>query len=162
DPLRRAIIRELIAWQVNDLLAETERRLQEERIASVDDVRRFTAPLVGFGPEMCRLKTELEAYLREVVYRHDQVLRMAHKGQTILGVLFGWFAARPQLLPGRHLRRWVDAPAALLRNESSTPPQARTLRAESLERVVVDYLAGMTDRFAQQEFRRLFQPDGDQ
>jgi dGTPase len=162
DPLRRAIIRELIAWQVNDLLVDTERRLQEERIRSVDDVRRSTAPLVGFGPELCRLKTELEAYLREVVYRHDQVLRMAHKGQTILRALFGWFAARPELLPGRHLRRWVDAPAALLRTELSAPAQTRVLTGESLERVVVDYLAGMTDRFAQQEFRRLFQPDGEQ
>jgi dGTPase len=162
DPLRRAIIRELIAWQVNDLLAETERRLREGHIQGLEDVRRSTSPLVGFGPELCGLKTELEGYLREVVYRHDQVLRMAHKGQTILRALFAWFAARPELLPQRHLRRWIDAPTALLRGEPSTPAQAHSLPGESLERVVVDYLAGMTDRFAQQEFRRLFQPDGDQ
>jgi dGTPase len=158
DVFRAAVIRELIAWQVADLIDETGRRLDGQRIVTLADVRACSTPIVAFGQELMTLKTELESFLNERVYRHHRVLRMAAKGQAILRRMFAELVGRPDLLPERYLARWVDAPPALLRRRRTTvvPQEA------SLERIVADYLAGMTDRFARQEYLRLFHPDGDQ
>jgi dGTPase len=150
DSLRTAVIRELIAWQVSDLIQETERRIRESGVDSALAVRRCTGLLVGFSPELLALKTAHERFLQERVYHHHQILRMAEKGNRFLRELFRAFVARPELLPERHLRRWSDAPLRL----SDLPG----MRRHPLEVVVADYLAGMTDRFAQQEYRRLFLP----
>lgn len=157
DGFRTAVIRELIAWQVTDLIAETERRLAAHKVGTVADVRACAAPLVGFGPDLMALKVNLERFLHERVYRHYRVVRMATKGEAVLNRLFGAFVEKPELLPDRYLARWTGAPAAVLRRGRPTvvPQDA------SLERVVADYLAGMTDRFARQEYLRLFHPDGD-
>jgi dGTPase len=157
DSFRAAAIRELIAWQVNDLIAETGRRLATAAVQSVKDVRTITSPLVGFCPELMTLKLDLERFLHERVYRHHRVLRMAAKGKNILNRLFQEFASRPELLPDRHLARWSRCPAAVLRRA----PVSVIPREDSIERVVVDYLAGMTDRFAREEYLRLFHPDTD-
>lgn len=158
NPFRTAVVRELLAWQVTDLLDETARRL--ESVRSVDEVRATVAPLVGFTPEMARLKAGLERFLRERVYQHHRVLRMTANGKRILAALFTEYARSPELLPEKHLRRWTGADAVI------GPPPAGWVTAArhpvgSLERVVGDYLAGMTDRFAQQEYRRLFLPSID-
>jgi len=150
---RRTILRELIAWQVTDLIAETERRLSAFRIKSIADVRSSAEPLVAFGPELRTLKGELETFLRKQVYRHPRVQSMAIKGERLLTALFAEFASHPELLPVTHLRRWEGAA------ESSNLPQVA--REPRIERIVADYLAGMTDRFARQEYLRLFHPEGD-
>jgi dGTPase len=129
-------VRALIDWQVGDLLEHTRRRLRAARVRSVDDVRHAPGPLVGFGPEVEGLKAELEEFLHRRVYRHYRVQRMAVKGGRILEELFAEFCQRPQLLPERYSRRIQGGP----------------------ERVVCDYVAGMTDRYAQDEYLRLFQP----
>jgi dGTPase len=154
---RAAVIRELIAWQVADLIDETERRLRNNEIRDVAGVRACRAPLVGFGPELMALKVELERFLHERVYRHHRVMRMAAKGKMVLQRLYDEFVTRPEHLPDRHLARWAGAPAAVRRRAlpAVVPVEA------SLERVVADFLAGMTDRFARQEYLRLFHPDGD-
>jgi dGTPase len=104
------------------------------------------------------LKREFGRFLNERVYRHQKVLCMAARGKTILGRLFGEFVARPDLLPDRHQARWTGAAEPVLhRAGPSVVP-----REASLKRVVVDYLAGMTDRFARREYLRLFRPDGGQ
>jgi len=157
EPFRAAVIRELIAWQVADLIEETERRIAANCIQTTADVRTCPAPLVGFGPELLELKLELERFLHERVYRHHRVLRMAEKGKTLLQHLFAEFVAKPGLLPERFLAHWAGAPARVL---TSARP-AVFPREALLERVVADYLAGMTDRFARQEYVRLFHPDGD-
>jgi dGTPase len=159
DPFRRAVVRELIAWQVSDLIAETERRIAGLGPQSVADVRRYEAPLVGFGAELLRLKHDLEAFLRQRVYRHHLVQRMAAKGRRFLREMYTEFVRAPELLPERHLRRWEGA-EGVLRPPPRGPAHARS-RVSGLERVVADYLAGMTDRFARQEYLRLFHPDGD-
>src|SRR5262249_34811202 len=157
DVCLASALRALVAWQVVDLIDETGRRLDAHRIVTMADVRACPTPIVGFGAELMALKTELESFLHERVYRHHRVLRMAAKGQAILKRMFVEFVARPDLLPERYLARWVDAPPALLRRRRTTVvPQEG-----SLERIVADYLAGMTDRFARQEYLRLFHPDGD-
>jgi dGTPase len=132
-----AVVRALIDWQVTDLLFETQRRLQAERIQSMADVRACPTLLVGPSPEVRGLKEELEAFLHERVYRHHRVMRMAMKGQRLLDQMFTEFCRVPCLLPDRYQKR---------------------VEKNGLQRVVCDYLAGMTDRFAQDEYLRLFQP----
>jgi len=132
-----AVVRALIDWQVSDLLEQTQLRLREERIRSVEDVRRARKLLVCPGAEVRALKAELEDFLHRHVYQHHRVMRMAHKGSRFLQQLFEEYRRHPQQLPERYAKR---------------------AQATSLDRTVCDYLAGMTDRYAQDEFLRLFQP----
>jgi dGTPase len=131
------VVRALIDWLVGDLLEHTARRLRQERIRSVKDVRAYAGVLVGPGPEVKELQNELEAFLHRRVYRHHRVQRMAVKGERFVKALFAEFCRTPHLLPERYSRRIGDA---------------------APERVVCDYVAGMTDRYAQDEYLRLFQP----
>jgi dGTPase len=159
-PLRVAVVRELLAWQVTDLLEETAQRLAVANVRSVDDVRAATRPLVGFTPGVQRLKAELERFLRERVYKHHRVLRMTANGKRILKALFAEYARSPELLPEKHLRRWTGASGVIGPPPPDWVTAART-PLDCLERVVGDYLAGMTDRYAQQEYRRLFLPSAE-
>jgi dGTPase len=137
ESFQPTVVRMLIAWQVGDLLEQTRQHLRQERIAAIEDVRRFPEALVGPGPEVRRLKAELEAFLHRRVYQHYRVQRMAVKGARIVRMLFDEFCRTPQLLPPRYSRR-IDG--------------------HSPERVVCDYVAGMTDRYAEEEYLRLFHP----
>jgi dGTPase len=138
DQFQPTVVRALIDWQVGDLLEHTLARLRQERIGSVADVRGHPGPLVGPGPEMRSLKAQLEEFLRGRVYRHHRVQRMAVKGGRVVRALFDELCRVPELLPERYRRRAGD---------------------ERPERTVCDYVAGMTDRYAQDEYLRLFQPD---
>ncbi len=137
EQLQATVVRALIDWQVNDLLEQTRRNLAAEKIGSVDDVRKCTRLIVQPSAEVLALKAELEAFLHQRVYRHHRIARMAAKGQRMLVAMFDEFCRKPNQLPQRYL-----------------------LRAEAtfLQRAVCDYLAGMTDRYAQDEYSRLFQP----
>jgi dGTPase len=132
-----AVVRALIDWQVTDLLAHTRQRLRQEKIRTLAEVRACPRPLVQPGPEVQELKADLEEFLHRRVYQHYRVTRMAVKGQRILRTLFAEFCRVPRLLPERYYQRG---------------------QSEPVERVVCDYLAGMTDRYAQDEYLRLFQP----
>ena len=134
---RPTIIRDLIDWHVSDLLQQTRINLSEHGIRNVADVRNCPTILVCQSPEVIRLKTDLEAFLRDRVYQHARVLQMAAKGRRMLQMLVAELQQRPQLLPERYRDK---------------------ARLEPVARVVCDYVAGMTDRFAQAEFARLFQP----
>jgi dGTPase len=131
------MIRNLIDWLVRDLLEHTLQRLRRERIRSLADVRNASSLLVQPSPAMCGLKAELEDFLKRRVYNHYRVQRMAVKGERIVRQLFDEFRRSPHLLPDRYGRRIGDG---------------------GPERIVCDYVAGMTDRYAQDEFLRLFQP----
>jgi dGTPase len=151
---RTAVIRELLAWLVTDLLDATAGQIESRNIRTATEVRECPVPLVGFTAEMRRMKTELERFLRANVYQHHKVLRMTASGKRILKALFDEYVRAPELLPARHSSRWVGA--------EPTPAVLPNRRLENhIERVVGDYLAGMTDRYAQQEHRRLFSPMGD-
>ncbi len=134
EHFRPAVIRALIEWQVTDLIVYTQGRIAAERVESVADVRRVP-DLVGLNEPARQAKEELEAYLTERVYRHPRVLAMAGRGQQKLRALFGAYLAAPEEMSGRFTRRAGGAPRP---------------------RVVCDYVAGMTDRFARREFARLF------
>src|SRR5262249_29414847 len=112
-PFRTAVVRELLAWQVTDLLEETLRRLEAANVRSVADVRSAAVMLVGFSPEVRQLKAGLERFLRERVYSHHRVLRMTANGKRVLQALFAEYVRSPQLLPEKHLRRWTGADALI-------------------------------------------------
>lgn len=131
--LRRAIVHELINWQVGDLLAAVERQLQVRQIATSEDVRR-APPLVAPSAAIARQKQGLEAFLFEHVYRHHSVLAPRGAAQQALRELFALLAGDPDRLPAKfRARARVDGPA----------------------RAAADYLAGMTDRYALEEHARL-------
>ena len=130
--LRRATVHELIDWQVNDLLAATAKRLGEHNLRAADDVRR-TPTLVLPGTELAEQKAELEQFLHKRLYRHADLLAFRQRAQERLRALFDWYLARPDRLP---------------------PTFQARIATDGLERTVGDYLAGMTDRFADQEYER--------
>jgi dGTPase len=137
DQLQPTVIRKLIDWQVADLLETTTQNLRAERIRSVEDVRRSKQILVSPSAEVKDLKADLETFLHAKVYRHYRVMRMAYKGQRILQQMFEEFCRHPQAMPTRYRQRAEQG---------------------GLQQTVCDYLAGMTDRYAQDEYLRLFQP----
>jgi dGTPase len=137
EQFQPTVIRKLIDWQVVDLLDTTQQLLRTHRINSVEDVRRCSSLLVCPGAEVKQLKAGLEAFLHQRVYRNYRIMRMARKGQRMLRAMFEEFTRHPEQLPPRYYER--------------------ALR-ESVAQTVCDYLAGMTDRYAQDEFLRLFQP----
>lgn len=136
--LRRAVLHELIDWQVGDLLAGASGRLAEGTINSPQAVRQGEMIIVASG-ELAEQKNDLESFLRERVYRHPDVLSHRREAQACLEAMFTGYLARPELLPESFRRRAAQA---------------------GMRRSVGDYLAGMTDRFAQREFGRLFRGPG--
>lgn len=130
--------RRLINVMVNDLLAETSRRLHDAAPASPDDVRLFGAPLVGFSAEIDRDNRALKEFLFERMYRHYRVNRMTSKARRVVADLFTLYVDEPECLPAE----W----------RIGAEQSDKTLRA----RHVADYIAGMTDRFALDEHRRLY------
>jgi dGTPase len=135
--LRRAVLHELIDWQVGDLLAQTAARLAEFQVDNVAAVRR-SPRVVRPSSELAEKKVELERMLHGRVYRHPQVLRMRGEAQAALREMFGGYVARPELLPEKFRQR---------------------AEPFGLERTTCDYLAGMTDRYAVREHDRLFAND---
>jgi dGTPase len=138
EQFQPAVVRALINWQVSDLLECTRQNLRQHRIRTVEQVRSSSALLVGLGAGVRDLRAGLETFLQRRVYSHFRVQRMAHKGQRIIQMLFDEFCTHPEELPPRYRQRAADGPTEL---------------------AVCDYLAGMTDRYAQDEHLRLFQPN---
>jgi len=130
-------IRRLIDRMVRDLVAETGKRLARSGVKTVDEVRRLREPVAAFSPEMRSHDQALKRFLYERMYRHYRVNRMSSKARRVVRELFQLFLAEPECLPGewRTLTRGTEPEAA---------------------RIIADYLAGMTDRFALDEHRRLF------
>ena len=158
-PFRTATVRELLARQVAELLRETAERLGASKIRTLADVRTAAAPLVAFGPAHAAKKAAFQQFLRERVYYHHRVLRMTASGKRILVALFNEYVAAPELLPEKHLRRWAGSGAVV--GPPAAPPLPGRSLVPTIQQVVGDYLAGMTDRFAHQEYRRLFTPTTD-
>jgi dGTPase len=135
--LWRQSVRSIINSLVVDLCEETLRRLAAASINNAQDVRSATQPLVGFGQAMERKNAELKLFLLEHLYRHYRVIRMAEKARRIIHDLFKVYADSPRQLP---------------------PGFSARIATEGMPRVVGDYIAGMTDRFALEEHRKLFDP----
>ncbi len=126
-------VRRMINTLILDLIAETRRRIGEAAPDSIDAVRA-APPLVAFSDGIRREADELKGFLRDGLYRHYRVMRMTSKARRIVRELFAAFMDDPCLLPADHRRR----------AERDRP------------RAIADYVAGMTDRYAIKEHRRLF------
>jgi dGTPase len=131
-------IRRLIDRMADDLIAETRRRAADAKLGSADAVRGLGSATVAFSDTMARHDKALKQFLFERMYRHYRVNRMSSKARRILNELFQLLLAEPQCLP----TEW--------RQQTEFPGTADTAR------VVADYIAGMTDRFALDEHARLF------
>jgi dGTPase len=134
---RAQTIRRLIDVEVTDVIETTARELRRGKISSVTDVRNAGERLVRFSAGMERDKAQLERFLRENMYRHYRVARMTEKAGRFVEELFNEYISHPEQLPPRHRGR---------SNEFG------------LQRAVCDYIAGMTDRYAQEEYKKLFYP----
>ena len=138
---RRAInetVRRMINALVEDLIQTSRSNIRDAGVKSMEDVRN-APPLIAFSGTMKTEAQELKRFLRKNLYQHYQVNRMTSKARRIITDLFGIFIAGPQLLP----------------------PDYQLAGNDMLEqaRKVADYIAGMTDRYAMREYRRLFAVD---
>ncbi len=131
-------VRRMIGMMIGDMIEETRARLADLRPASADDVRRLGQPLVSFSDAMKAHDRALKEFLFPNMYRHFLVNRMTSKARRVVKDLFNLLHAEPGCLPPDWRRQTEGA---------GTPKTAR---------VVADYIAGMTDRFALDEHRRLF------
>jgi dGTPase len=126
-------VRRMINALVSDLIAQTEGNIRHHAPKSLDDVRA-APPLVAFSPAMHEKNRELKAVLRTQLYRHYRVMRMSAKARRIISDLFQAFMDDSRLLP----------------------PQFVPQSEQSKARLISDYIAGMTDRYAIREHRRIF------
>lgn len=131
------IIRRMINLVVTDLIDTTQARLDDLNLASIDDVREYGSPIVSFSEQVQKEHVALKGFLMKNLYKHDKVREMTDKAQQMVESLFAHYMADPAHMPKEFC-------ATASRGDASG--QAR---------VVADYVAGMTDRYAIAEFERL-------
>ena len=136
--LRHESIRRLISLMVSDLVGETTRRLAQTRPESAADIRALETPIAGFSQNMAAHHLALKEFLRQRMYCHHRVNRSMSKARRVVTDLFELFYAEPGLLP----QEWQVLCGAP--------------RSDDTARVICDYIAGMTDRFAMEEHKHLF------
>ena len=134
---RRVLVRELLGFVITDIVETTSERIAAQNIKTLEDVRDASSVLVGHSNVIALELRELKSFLYQNFYYHYRVMRQVHKAEHILTGLFNAFTAKPAMLP---------------------PSFRSRVELHGLERVVCDYIAGMTDRFAMDEFNRLFEP----
>jgi dGTPase len=134
---RHHVVRWIIDHCVRDLIAASQASLDAAGVRSVADVRKAGRRLIGYRPEMAARVRELKDFLLRNMYRHYRVVRMGDKAGRILRDLFESYVSEPRQLP---------------------PHFQDQLEREGVHRVVCDYIAGMTDRFAVDEHQKLFDP----
>ena len=138
DELRdREIIRYLINLFCSDLIEETARRIEERNIGSADEVRQQDGNLVDFSPEVREEKEKLEDFLFSSLYRDHRVVRQITKAERFVREIFDAYVEDSRQLPPEY-QRWADQ--------------------VGIYQAVCDYIAGMTDRYAQDQYLQLFQP----
>ena len=138
DLARHQVIRRLIGLEMNDLVDQTSIRLDESGVQSVESLQKLPYNVIGFSEDMVRRNRELKDFLYAKLYRHPRVVRMAVKAERILSDLFEAYRKESQMLP-REIQGMIET--------------------RGLERAICDYIAGMTDRYAIEEYKKLFDPD---
>lgn len=139
DTFRYQATRSLIDTFIRNLLQNTEENLSKGNFQNPVDVAQAETPVAAFSPTMQRWKEELNHFLHSRFYTHHKIMRMQYKANRLLKDLFREYVKRPSQLPPGVQKRL---------RERSEPP----------ERIICDYIAGMTDRFALDEHRKLFLP----
>jgi dGTPase len=130
-------ISHLIGILILDLVKHTTTRLREGEIRTLDDVHAHAGNLVGFSSQVTEQNRALKRFLRQKLYHHYKVERMRIKAERFLTQLFESYCACPALLPAAYQAKFAEY---------------------GRERVICDYIAGMTDRYALDEYKRLFDP----
>ncbi len=132
------LVRRVVTIFIEDAIAESAGRIEESGVRSLADVRAAGRPLIGFSPALERADADLKAFLFANMYRHANVRRVRQKADLVVRRLFAAFHETPGLMP----EEWASGAAGLSdRNRA---------------RLAADYIAGMTDRFAIAEHRRVF------
>jgi len=134
---RYRLIGALIDQAVRDALVFTTENIGKAGVDSLEAVRRHGERLVGFSPAMRERNSQMRAFLMENVYRHPHVVRMVTKGEQFIERLYHLYHSNPRQLPFRHQKRIPE---------------------HGLERVIGDYISGMTDRYCLEEYKRAFMP----
>lgn len=134
---RRLVIRLIIDRLVKDTLETSRALIASRQIRTLEDLQQTPLPIISLSDQLKRQHADLKRYLHKNLYQHPHVVHMTEKGQHCLKQLFKNYVSSPGQLSADTLRR---------------------AEKDGLERAVCDYVAGMTDRFAIQEYRRLFEP----
>jgi dGTPase len=137
-------VRRMVNSLVVDVIQSSIERLRSAQPADIEAVRTHEQPLIGMSVQMREQHLELKQFLREQVYRHHRVLRMTTKAKRVVRELFEAFMDDPKLMPDEYREHALQA--------GTEGGDARSAR------IVCDYIAGMTDRYAILEHRRLFDP----
>ncbi len=137
DLMRHRVIRRLIGLEMGDLVSTTAQKIRESGVRSVDELQRLPYNVVGHSEDRHAHNRQLKDFLYANLYRHFRVVRMAVKAERILADMFNYYRAEPTTLP-KHVQVNIED--------------------RGLERTICDYIAGMTDRFAVEEYRKLFDP----
>ena len=136
--LMHELARQLIGLLIDDVVAETSRRLAALGPRSADDVRRASAPVAGFSPGMAEADRAIKSFLEPRMYRHARVMGVMDQAAGVVRDLFARYSAHPEDLPAE----WQEG--------------LGDLAAASRARRIADFIAGMTDRYALAEHARLF------
>ena len=131
------IIRSLIDIQVTDLIQETEKKISKLKLKSYLEVKKCDEKVVSFSKEILDLRKLLREFLMQKLYHHYRVIRMSNKAKRFIQELFKVYVNKPEQLP---------------------PQIQKRISIDGARRVVCDYIAGMTDRYALDEYRKLFDP----
>jgi dGTPase len=135
--IRHRVIRGLIGLEVDDVVLATDRGLRKSNVNSVEGVQTLPHNIIAQGTEMEQMNMQLKTFLFDNLYRHFRVVRMSKKAHRFISQLFESYTSEPAQLPFEIQKK---------------------IAQRGLHRTVADYIAGMTDRFALQEWERLFDP----
>lgn len=134
---RYQIIRSLINKQIKDLVATSENNIITVGIKNVSDVKKYPKKLISFSQSIQEKRVHLRDFLRNYLYRNFRVIRMSDKARRFIEKLFDVYLKQPEQLP---------------------PIDHEKIKKYGLHRVICDYIAGMTDRYALDEYKKLFEP----
>jgi dGTPase len=138
DLTRHRIIRRLIGIEVTDLVYTTSKKIEEIGVKSVDELQRLSYNVIGFSEDMHRRNRQVKDFLYKNLYRHYRVMRMSVKAERIISNLFESYCGEPSILP-IHVQNFMTE--------------------RGMELTICDHIAGMTDRFAVEEYKKLHDPD---
>ena len=136
-------VRRMINHLVVDLIENSRARLLDSGVRDIEEVRSYAEPLLMHSDDVIKDSLELKQFLRRNLYEHYRVLRMSKKAARVIRDMFQAFMDDYRILPTQY-----HALSSEMAGDSES----------ALARVIADYIAGMTDRFAITEYRRLFEP----
>lgn len=143
-PFKHEFIRRLMSYFVDDMIVTTQENLQQYRPQSYDDVRHAGKPLVTFSEKIYQENKSLKSFLFQNMYRHYKVIRMTAKANRIIKNLFSLYMSQPEIMPFDTQKLSISC------HDKTSCDKDRAI-------FIADFIAGMTDKFAIEEHRRLFE-----